>query len=115
MALVDETLEKPFVKKTISFINSHKKSVRLVAVLVCAILSLSVTASAVGVTLGVNVELDGKTIATVKDSSVFEDGKVIVEDTVHSDKAGNSIAKPNYSWTLTVSDKLDNKSTSLHH
>lgn len=79
--------------------------------MVCAILCLSITASAVGVTLGVNVELDGKTIATVKDSSVFEDGKVIVEDTVHGDKAGNSIAKPNYSWTLTVSDKLDNKST----
>lgn len=102
-------MEKPFVKKTIDFINSHKKAVRLTALLVCAILSLSITASAVGVTFGVNVELDGKTIATVKDSGVFEDGKEIAVDTVHGEGAESTIAKPKYSLTLTVTDNLANK------
>lgn len=102
-------MEKPFVKKTINFINSHKKAVRLTALLVCAILSLSITASAVGVTFGVNVELDGKTIATVKDSGVFEDGKEIAIDTVHGEGAEETISKPKYSLTLTVTDNLANK------
>lgn len=79
--------------------------------MVLAILSLTITTSAVGVTLGVNVELEGKTIATVKDSSVFEDGKVIAVDTVHGDSAESTIADPKYSLTLTVTDNLANEST----
>lgn len=79
--------------------------------MVVAVLSLTITASAVGVTVGVNVELDGKTIATVKNSSVFEDGKTLAVDTVKSESAEDTIAKPKYSLTLTVSDKLDDEST----
>lgn len=105
--LIKNLRNNAFISKSLSFIKTNKLFLRLTSVCLVAVLSLVVTVVSVGLTVGFNVNYLGKVIATVEDSSVFENAKDIAVQNVNSEGAEIAIASPKYSLTVTVLDKLD--------
>ena len=107
-ALIDKIRNCGIISKALSFIKSNKIFVKATSLLLSGVIALVVTIVSVGITVGFNVKYSGKVIATVHDSSVFEDAKNIATENMSNSGADVTIGKPRYTLTLTIADKLDN-------
>ncbi len=106
-----ETLSEIFLKNNkfkaiFDFAVNNKILMKICCLALIGIMSIGISIISVGITLGFNVDYEGSTIATVKDSTVFEDAKSIAVKNIDSKAAEDAIKTPSFKMTLTVADKL---------
>ena len=106
-SLIGKIRSKELITRISEFIKSNKILLRATSLLLSGVTAVVVTIVSVGITVGFNVKYLGKVIATVQDSSVFENAKSIAVEHINSAGADVAIAVPKYTLTLTVADKLD--------
>lgn len=106
-SLIEKIRSSEIISKSWDFIKSNKIMLRATSFLLSAVIAVVVTIVSVGITVGFNVKYSGKVIATVQDSSVFENAKDIATEHINSAGADVAISAPKYTLTLTVADKLD--------
>ena len=95
------------ISSLLKFMKINKINIGVIsASALCLAIFVSVIVFA-GVKVGVNVNYLGKNIAVVENESVGYDALGIATDCVTSAKAEKAIESPEFSLTLTVSDKLE--------
>lgn len=106
--LIGKVLSNQAVKNTFKFINNNKILVKLACVCLIGAMTVSISATAAGITVGYDVECEGKIIATVRDAAVLENAKKIAAECVGEGEVKEAIVAPKLAMTLTAADKLDN-------
>lgn len=97
------------IKKTFSiFINSSK---RIKSLVFCGISVFAILFSFLfaGTTFALQVDYDGKNIATVKSEQDFEDAVTIVTKSVYGSNVKDAVKKPVYSTALVLAKDIDDK------
>jgi len=105
--LINKIRNNTVLSNLINFIRTNRIFVKAISLCLVGVMAIVVTIVAVGLTVGFNVKYSGKVIATVHDSTVFEDAKSIAAQNVSSEDADLAIGNPKYTLTITVADKLD--------
>jgi len=98
------------LKSALNFVKSNKTFVKIASFSLVGLLALFITLTSVGIKIGFKVNYSGKVIATISDTSVFENAKSVVAKNVNSKKADKAVSKPVFLLTLTTSDKLTSAS-----
>ncbi len=101
-------LESDICKNIIKFVKANRSCIRFAVFGIALISALTVSVSAVGITVGYNVSYKGEIVAIVQSSGILENAKSIAENNVDGKEAKKSIEYPMLSLTVTVEDKLDN-------
>ena len=94
-------------KKLFSFIKNNRIPMKICSLCLIGMLAVGISVVAVGITLGFKVNYAGSFIATVRNSSVFDDAKDIAVNHISSSNADGAIKRPSFKMTLTVEDRLD--------
>ncbi len=82
---------------------------KVLSLVLVIVLSFVVTFVSCGITLGLTVVYNGETIGVVKSTKVFDGAVSYIENHTNHLKVGNSIDNATFGLTLTLSDKLLNK------
>lgn len=106
-AVLEKLNANAFCARLIDFIKTKKTAVKISALCFAGVLAIVTSIASVGITLGFEVEYLGEVIATVKNAAVFENAKSIAVKNVSGENAGEFIANPQLTLTITVADKLD--------
>jgi len=109
-ALKEKLLKNNIVLKLIDFAKSNRKKIKYAVLAVASVCVITVALLSAGVTVGVKVNYSGKDIAVVKSESVFENALNIAAGNIADSNAEKAIKTPEFSLTLTISDKLQNAS-----
>ena len=105
-ALLNKFTENKLVCKVGKVVKSNKTAVKIVSYFMIGLLAVLISVLSVGIRVGFNVNYSGKVIATVSDTSVFDNAKDIAVKNLANNRAGKAIAKPEFVLTLTVSNQL---------
>ena len=102
--LINEKLDIVF-----KFVKQNRIFVKFTSFALVAALSLVVSIVACGITFGFNVNYSGKNIAVVSKTAVFEKAKSLVLENVEDQKTADAIEKPQFVFTITITDNLDSE------
>ncbi len=97
---------RPLADKALNIIKTNRLAVKLISFLFVGIISVLITVSAVGITVGFDVDYSGKIIATVRDASVFASAKNIAAGRIGGHVDESEIPEPKFLLTLTVADRF---------
>ncbi len=99
--LIEETLSKAS-----KFIKSNRILVRFTSFALVSVIALVISVISCGITVGFNVKYEGKNIAVISGTSVFEKAKDTVVSNIANENGKDAIAKPKFSLTVTSKDNL---------
>lgn len=108
MTVIFKDLAIEVYSKIRKFVNNNKVLTRFAAFAFVAVLSLVVSVVACDITVGYNVEYNGKNIAVVDSRVVFEDAKACVIKNLSGNGGYEAIHTPKLSMTITLGNKLTN-------
>lgn len=95
-----------YVSRLVKFIRNNKICISVTSLCALGLLVFVCAVLFAGVRVGINVSYSGKKIAVIGDDVVGRKAVGIATDTV-TDSAQTAIHSPEYSLTLTVSDRLE--------
>lgn len=105
---IEKVLENKIVAKAINIVKNRKVLVKTLTLILIGVAAISVSITATGITVGFNVEYSGEVIATVSETSVAENAREIVINTVEGKNVDKALSPTNLALTLTVTDNLEN-------
>lgn len=107
-SLIKTVAERNYPQQLFKFIKTNRILFKAVCLFLVGAFSVLVSIVSVGITFGFKVKYSGKDIAVVKNTSVYDNAKEIAEKNMGNEAAVKAIKTPEFSLTLTVSDRLDN-------
>ena len=106
MAVIFKDLTVEAFNKFSKFVKKNRILVRFAAFAMVAVIGLVLSIVACGITIGFNVEYNGKNIAVVSSTDVFEKAKKTVLANIDSEDKESVIEKPDFSLTVTTINNI---------
>lgn len=107
-ALTEKLTGNRVISKLYNFVKTNRIKCKCAGLAMLGVGCLTMSLLCAGVTVGFNVSYSGKDIAVVGSRSVLQNAISIATENITDTKAQKAIASPEFSLTLTVSDRLEN-------